>query len=131
MKVLSDRERLRGEIFDWYMRTLSMADTFPPGLHGRALALLYVDAKGTPNDSATEDEYLALLRKINHRPDDAQWPTQVKVARGLGLPNRMSVKRLIDRGELKTNGAKGKGCRVDPASILAYCEKEGIAYNDT
>jgi hypothetical protein len=129
MKILSDRERLRTAVFGWYYSTEALADTFPPGLHSRAYALLY--AKGVPNDSTTEEEFRQILREIHHRPDDAQWPTQVKVARGLDLPNRMSVKRLIDRGKLKTNGAKGKDCRVDPASILAYCEKEGIAYNDT
>jgi len=133
MWIPTKREQLREAVFDWYFRTEKLADTYPPGLHARALALLYADKKGNPNDNAPEEEFVALLREINHRPDDAQWPTPVEAAIGLGFgkKNRMSVHRLIRRGELKTNGAKGKGCRVDPVSILTYCKKEGIAYNDT
>jgi hypothetical protein len=129
MKVLSDRERLRDLLYNWYWRTEALADILPPCLRARALTLLYSDKKGTPNDAATEEQFREILREIHGRPRDKAWPTQARVARGLGV-GRMEVRRLIDRKELSTNGEKRHKCRVDPASVLKYCEKHGIAYND-
>lgn len=65
-------------------------------------------------------------------PKDADWPRQAEVARRLGFTKngRWQVSRLIEKGRLKTNGKTRNACRVDPASILAYCKAEGIAYND-
>ncbi len=62
--------------------------------------------------------------------DDAGWLNQTETARKLGV-KRQDVHRLVGNGELKTNGASGRECLVDPASILDYCNKEGITYNET
>ncbi len=62
-------------------------------------------------------------------PDDTDWPTITKVAKGLGI-NKGCVSPLVDSGRLRDNGKTGTPRRINPASVLEYCEKEGIAYND-
>lgn len=60
----------------------------------------------------------------------SEWPTITQVAKGLG-EYRGTVSRLISRGTLRDNGLKNTDRRIDPASVLEYCETKGIAYNDT
>lgn len=78
---------------------------------------------------------VAMLTTSKEQPrvDDTNWPTQAEVARRLfgGKNPAMRVQRLIDTEELRTNGEVGRQKRIDPASVLAYCERTGIAYNDT
>jgi hypothetical protein len=77
--------------------------------------------------------------KVKTTDDTSDWPTQAEVARKLGGENnsrefdrlKTTVARLINSRKLKTNGKTGRECRVDPASIFAYCKKEGMAWNET
>lgn len=62
--------------------------------------------------------------------DDNDWLTITKVGKGLGI-NKGCVGRLVDTGCLRDNGKTGTPRRINPASVIEYCEKEGIAYNDT
>lgn len=57
-----------------------------------------------------------------------EWPRQAKVAAGLSL-SRPQIKRLIEAGELQSNGLSGHDCRVDPASVLKYCDRKGVRYD--
>lgn len=77
-------------------------------------------------------ERLKQLGTSENEPEPVvdNWPRQADVARGFGM-GKMEVHRLIEKGELLTNGKTGHDCRVNPASILEYCDKYGIAYNDT
>lgn len=97
-----------------------------------ASAVEFVDAMQDLLDRiVAATETIAEAEKIADKTDEsADWPKQAKVAEGLGT-NKMDVHRLIERKELRTNGKLGHKCRVDPASILEYCEKTGTAYNDT
>lgn len=57
------------------------------------------------------------------------WPKQSEVADQLGMKDqRYRITRLIDAGELRTNNKQGHQCRVDPASVLDYCNRKGISY---
>lgn len=70
------------------------------------------------------------IESLSSQTDDTGWPNQTEVANNLGI-NKTKVARLIVAEELKDNGKHGRDRRVDPASVLAYCDKVGIAYNDT
>ena len=60
----------------------------------------------------------------------SEWPTITKVARGLG-EYKGTVSRLIVKKRLRDNGLKNRQRRIDSASVLEYCEAEGITYNET
>jgi hypothetical protein len=60
----------------------------------------------------------------------SEWPTITKVAQGLG-ENKGTVSRLISTGKLKDNGLKKTQRRIDPASVLEYCNAKGITYIQT
>lgn len=62
--------------------------------------------------------------------DDVNWPRQADVARRLAM-TPMQLKRAIEAGELSTNGKSGRASRVDPASVLNYCNQHGLTYNET
>lgn len=62
--------------------------------------------------------------------DGEGWPNQTTVAKKLGT-NLTDIRRKIERGELKTNGKSGRDCRIEPASILEYCNREGATWNDS
>jgi len=64
------------------------------------------------------------------RGDDRDWPRQADVAKCLCI-NKVNIGRLLKSGDLKDNGKSGADRRVDPASILAYCKRKGVAYNNT
>lgn len=59
------------------------------------------------------------------------WPTQKTVAQILELDprDRWRVSRLVKDGKLKTNGRKGKACRINPQSVLEYL-KDGCCTVD-
>lgn len=65
--------------------------------------------------------------------DDRNWLTQVQVRIGLGWDEnrKMEVSRLCKEGVLRTNGKRGRECRVDPASVLEYCNRKGLTWNET
>jgi hypothetical protein len=42
----------------------------------------------------------------------------------------MHIHRLIGSGELETNGKTGWAWPIEPASILAYCERTGVTWNE-
>jgi hypothetical protein len=80
-----------------------------------------------------------LRTKLEIRPDKSMddliqssgdWPKQAEVARQLGK-RPWEISRLISAGELRTNGETGHRCRVDPASVLKYCARNGVAFNET
>jgi hypothetical protein len=80
MYIPTNRAQLREAVFNWYMETeklQKLAGTYPPGLHSRAWALLYADKEGNPNDSAPDEEFVALLREIKGtlpaKETDATW----------------------------------------------------------
>lgn len=62
--------------------------------------------------------------------DSSSWPSQAEAARRFGF-NPMKIHRLIKKEALQTNGKEGRECRIDPSSILKYCDKEGVTYNET
>jgi len=62
--------------------------------------------------------------------DDSGWLRQAEVAKRL-LISRVKVGRLLKSGDLKDNGKSGADCLVDPASIIAYCNRTGVTYNET
>ena len=70
------------------------------------------------------------MRQVTSQDVTDSWPWQAEVARGL-KKNRYEITRLIAAGKLKTNGKDGHECRVDPASILEYCSKNGLEYSAT
>lgn len=127
------REQIRDELFQWYCRTAGKAErrpeAFPAGLHKRAWELLDAKEGKLPNDDKSEKAFREILLEIDGKPKDKAWPNQKKVAGKLRI-SKMEVHRLIKRGELSTNGEIGHKCRVDPASILEYCDKHGVVYND-
>lgn len=71
-----------------------------------------------------------VLNAANESRPENEWPTITRVAAGLGI-NKGQVTRLVNGGHLRDNGQTGTPRRIDPASVLKYCEREGIAYNDT
>lgn len=78
-----------------------------------------------------EDRQAGLLRKdAGETEHGGRGLRQVDVARGLGV-ERYEVHRLISQGKLQTNGQSGHACRIEAESVLAYCERAGIAWNYT
>lgn len=77
---------------------------------------------------AWEQPHLDNIRE----PDKtlASWPTITQVSNGLGN-NKGTVSRLIANGKLRDNGLTHNARRIDPASILEYCEANGVTYNET
>jgi hypothetical protein len=72
---------------------------------------------------------VAMLTTSKEQPrvDDTNWPKQAEVARRLfpgtlyhGKNPAVAVERLIEKGELRTNGETGRKKRIDPASVLEY-----------
>jgi hypothetical protein len=61
---------------------------------------------------------------------ESGWFRQADVAKRLGY-SKMKITRMVRRGELRTNGKTGHACRVDPLSILEYCEREGVTWNES
>lgn len=88
----------------------------------------------------TDAVYAALKQELyvpKPKTDDSNWLTQAKVVRGLGKymkgsnAGQQEVSRLCAKGLLRTNGKNGKRCRIDPASVLEYCQRNGISWNET
>jgi hypothetical protein len=83
------------------------------------------------------DAVVARLRtKLEIRPDKSMdeltqlsvgWRKLSDVAERLGM-RRQEVFRLLENGELSDNGKKGHSRRVNPASILDYCDRKGMTY---
>ncbi|MHB8955444.1 MAG: hypothetical protein ACYC4U_20900 [Pirellulaceae bacterium] len=74
-----------------------------------------------------EDEGVGTPLPQEQLEEDAAWPKQADVARQLGK-ERYEVQRLIVAGELRTNNKRRHKCRVDPASVLEYCDRNGVQY---
>jgi len=108
---------------DWWYQNRDVADVLFPELYCRV-------QEAFRNDETTEEEYRALLKEIKHVPADEKWPTQTDVARGLRI-SKPTVKRMIERDELHTNRQTGHKLRIDPASVLEYCKREGATWNES
>jgi hypothetical protein len=123
-------QRCRQKIYQWYAEQRhNPVGPVDHGLYTRIVEVL----KQEPAESVPESIYIALAAEVDRDSgsvvDDSEWPRQATVAKGLGR-DKVAIGRLIKKGELKTNGKEGNDCRVNPASVLAYCEREGVAYND-
>ena len=68
-----------------------------------------------------------LILASDPQTQESDWPSQRKVARGLNV-NVSIVARLLRKGDLRDNGETGSHRKVDPASVLRYCESKGINY---
>lgn len=77
-------------------------------------------------------QVMALLRQTPAEQDPRvnEWPRQADVAEKLGM-TRARISQLLDDGELRDNGKAGHARRVDPQSVLDYCNRTGTAYNQT
>jgi len=79
-------------------------------------------------------EVIRLLEKKmaaehEQRPiDDSKWPTITVVANGFS-ENKGTVSRWIKPGGLRDNGKAGSDRRIDPLSIVEYCETKKLAYS--
>jgi hypothetical protein len=71
---------------------------------------------------------------------DSAWLTLKAVAEGLGMyagkPNKIrhdsgGVSRLVDRGELIDNGKTGKSRRISRTSLMDYCRREKLDWNES
>lgn len=58
----------------------------------------------------------------------AGWLRIRQVARGLNI-NSGGVTRLVAKGELKDNEKTGTERRIDPASVLRYCQEKNLEFN--
>jgi hypothetical protein len=73
---------------------------------------------------AAREPYLQKAIAVQeNQADESTWLTQAAAARWLET-YRTKVARLIQQGKLKTNGKPGRACRVNPASIWAYTNRE-------
>lgn len=108
-------------IFEDYLRAselacLWMAESVSPKVPGDA-GFAQQESEATIADAADSESPFA------------NWPRITDVAGGLDR-NRGEIARLLRRGILLDNGETGAKRRVDPASVIAYCKSEGIAYNE-
>ncbi len=82
------------------------------------------------------NEFFSLLEQVEQldwsfgqsTSDDANWPGQREVARRLDI-NPGEVARLLTEKKLRDNRKTGSHRKVDPASILEYCNANNLAYN--
>lgn len=122
------RDNNRKFLFEWYCKQNRLERPSDEILYRRVKKVLQEEPDNADIYRELKDkvERLGLGQSI----DDTDWPTQAATADRIGL-GKMAVHRLIKKGELKDNGKSGPARRVDPASILKYCEREGVAYNDS
>jgi len=99
---------------------------------------LRASVKALAEEPSRRDRRLKEIEKliddtVRPKPDHRNWLTQAAVARGLGFPKtqRYKVAHLVKAGVLRTNGKPGRACRIDPASVLEYCEAQELTWNET
>ena len=113
---------------NWFIPSMPITGEFDPEstilytyeIEQLKLGLRMVDRAASPSNDVKPPSSDSI---------EKHWPTITRVADGLGL-NKGSVSRLIGK-ELRDNGKSRSERRIDPASVLEYCEAKGITYNET